>query len=746
MNKEAIDNKYRLINKYVISGRVKDAMDILYDLVVLTKSGEIRNQYEELNDTYHNILKYTLMGIKDPDRIKVYRRLQRSILELTDFAREQSLMLTTDMITYKIKHDLEKNQNLTREEALDTVGHLVFDHELSEMLKDTGNESSAKGTQGLPTHREILKRVFNTIWLTDHFKEGDIALVTNTSNSNTIPWHEKCLIISALTLSAMRCFDFEKLKLLYNCFKSKEDQVWERALIGFFIILFMYDERLFLYPEIDILLHELAADKENELHIENILVQFLKSKETEKITRKFNEEIVPEVIKLKPKIEDRLELDNILSDEFSDDKNPDWETFFKDTPDIYEKLEEMSKLQMEGSDVFLGTFSLLKQFDFFREMINWFLPFYTENEILNETIKKENSHFDNESFLTAVSKSAFLCNSDKYSFCLNIKRLPEAHKVSMLEMFNAEIESMNEIAREDELLNKPSLTKWTITQYIQDLYRFFKLYINKHEFYDIFNTRLDFHNKSFFTKIVKNVNIIRNIAEFLFEKDYFREALECYQILEKETEGSYELFEKIAYCYQQLENFDFALKYYKQAELFGTNSAWVLKKIAYCYRRMNDNKEALRYYREVEKLEPENLFVQASIGHCYLEMEDYEKALQYYFKVELEASDNHKILRPIAWIFFLQSKLQDAKKYYERIPPDKLNSYDFMNMGHVELCLGNRKAAVESYIRSVDSEDFNLKAFLLSFEEDKKHLIKNGLPEDDIPFIIDYLKYELKKG
>ena len=51
-----------------------------------------------------------------------------------------------------------------------------------------------------------------------------------------------------------------------------------------------------------------------------------------------------------------------------EDKNPEWETFFKESPDVYNKLEEFTNLQMEGADVFLGAFAMLKQFDFFNEI------------------------------------------------------------------------------------------------------------------------------------------------------------------------------------------------------------------------------------------------------------------------------------------------------------------------------------------------------------------------------------------
>ena len=48
---------------------------------------------------------------------------------------------------------------------------------------------------------------------------------------------------------------------------------------------------------------------------------------------KLMEEILPEMMKMQPKIEKNLDLENILSEDFSEDKNPDWEKVFEDSPD-----------------------------------------------------------------------------------------------------------------------------------------------------------------------------------------------------------------------------------------------------------------------------------------------------------------------------------------------------------------------------------------------------------------------------
>ena len=68
------------------------------------------------------------------------------------------------------------------------------------------------------------------------------------------------------------------------------------------------------------------------------------------------------MMKMKSTLEEKLDLDEILSSRGLEDENPDWETVFEDTPDLYNKIEEVSNLQMQGSDVFLSAFAMLKIF------------------------------------------------------------------------------------------------------------------------------------------------------------------------------------------------------------------------------------------------------------------------------------------------------------------------------------------------------------------------------------------------
>jgi len=681
-------------------------------------------------------------GVEDPERDTIYHHLRVSVLELADTALQHSYMNESDQYVYRLKKKIEYEAKQVKDDAINSIENLVFDEELADILKSS-IDSNIDEKEEYIKHNELLMKIFNLIWLTDKFKDSDLKLIETIWKAENFNWYERVIVISALTLSAIRCFDEKKINLMIDFTGNENNHIKYRSLVGLYLILYIYDRRLTLYPEIIKRLETIAGDNDIEKQIELITIQFLKSRETEKITRKLQEEILPEMVKYQPVIRDKLDLDNILSDDFYEDKNPDWERVFEDAPDLLDKLQEISKLQMEGADVFMSTFARLKHFNFFNDIINWFRPFYRENYELTEALANEEDNMKSTSFMEGLEESFFMCNSDKYSFCLNIPHMPGIQKTMMLEMFSAELESIREIQKDDELFNESSKAQSIYSQYIHDLYRFYKIHPLRNEFNDVFALKFDIYNCNTIRILVKDENILRNIGEFLFEKDHFDQALEVYHLLNKAGDNSMEIFEKMGYCYQQLKKYDEALSFYKKAELYEANRVWNLKKIALCYRHMKDYQESLNYFLEAEKVVKDDIYILTYIGHSYLDMKDFENALNYYYKVEFMAIENKKVLRPIAWCSFVLGKLDNAKKYYERLIEDHANKYDFMNMGHVEWCLGNRQLAIKNYKLSVNRGDNNFKSFQMGFEDDKQYLKKNGIDLKEIPLMLDYLKYQL---
>ncbi len=735
MNIKEIYSKYQLIIGQLKNKHILNAIKHLNDLVVSTQNGLLIDRFELQKETYKNILKHSFSEVEDPEKEKIYNHLVVTLFEITDISKET--LYTNALATgfYSQKKFFEERQD-KKQNVYDAINGLLKGEDLSSLFENQENETPDP-KQGI---HHIITDFFHFIWLTDKLSDEEYELLQRFFASGSVPWYYKSLIVSAITLSVQRCFDIHKLFFLFDLYKEFENQVWQRALVGIVLILYQYDKRLHFYPEIIEKISVLRKNEDIEKHIEMILIQLIRSKETEKINKKLKDEIIPEVEKIRPKLNDKLELDNILSDHLTEEKNPDWETVFQDTPDLLKKLEEISRMQMEGSDVFMSAFSMLKNFPFFNEISNWFIPFYKENEPAEKALQTEEQYIDVSKFVNSLANSAFMCNSDKYSFCFNVQMIPQQQKSQITELFKMELQGMEELSKEDELINQQTKDKTVITQYLQDIYRFYMLYKDKRFFYNIFHTDIDVYNTSFFSLFVQDKNVKRNIGEFYFEKEFYEDAITIFNQLNKGEDTSTELFEKTAFAYQRTKDYRKALEVYKKLEIADQEKTWTLKNIALCYRRLKKPEKAIEYYKKAEQHDPENLYIQTYLGHSYLDLKKYEEALKYYFKVEYMESSNNRIMRPIAWCSFVLGKFDTASKYYKKLldKPER-NKYDYINNGHVEWCKGNANQAIENYLQSIRQKNNTFEEFSKDYLGDKQDLLKHGIKELDFYLMLDNL-------
>ena len=736
MDANAVKKIYNEIAVNLHDRKILDAIEKLR--LLITESGKeyFADLLQQQFVTYENILKHSFSAVKDPEREKVYFFLIRNLLEMADELQETILTEKDTGNIFSLKRQLERSRRIERKEALAYLESLTYDIELTGILKGVNIESDV----AITSREDALVKVFNIIWLSDKYSESEMELLNAVCDSEKLPWHDKSLIVSALTLSLLRYFDTNKFNLLFRFVKVQEEFVWQRAMIGLFLGFLKYNDRFYLYPILKEETLELHKFPNIEKNIEAILVQFTKTRETESVSKKWKEEILPRMMKLRPKIEEKLDLENIFKDEFGEDKNPDWETVFEDAPDFLDKLQEFTEMQMEGMDVFMSAFSQLKNFPFFRKISNWFVPFYHENQSIQPYLKGSGDGVDLTPLVQKLEQTHFMCNSDKYSFCINLGMIPEQQKNMMMNMASAEMDSVSEVEKGDELINEFAKIKSIYAQYFQDLYRFYKLHPWRNEFEDIFLMDPNVFENPFLENLMVDPKTIRNIAEFYFDKKFYPYALKIFISLLERDRSDIELFEKIAFCYENIGDFENALDYYKRADIIESGRLWIIKKLALSSKFLNRWEDALSYCREAEKQNPDDLKIQANIGQCLIHLEKYEEALQYYFKVEVLAPENQKIRRPLAWCSFLIGKFDTARDYLERLlQNDPGNRYDLMNLGHVYWCMKQDEKALEYYSKSLE-ECKSAREFENSFYEDRKHLIRNGISAFDIDLMLEYVK------
>ena len=132
------------------------------------------------------MLTYTIEGINDPERNKVYIKLIQSILELSDQVRQDILSHHSGWNTYWIKQQTEKEQKLTGKTIVETVDDLMFKSELDEWLRLSNEINPDPESEISRKHKQLIRNIFNHLWLTDYYGEAEeslIDIILNSGNS-----------------------------------------------------------------------------------------------------------------------------------------------------------------------------------------------------------------------------------------------------------------------------------------------------------------------------------------------------------------------------------------------------------------------------------------------------------------------------------------------------------------------------------------------------------------------------------
>ena len=702
MTKNDILNNYNHLISLIINKKIYQAISMVKKIAAQTPNYSTDEGIEMVEGTYKLMLKYSIMGLKDPNRDNIFRQLQISLMMMADSIKQQQL-----------------RKFYPTELTPSHMPKLPF----KQMDKDIDENTMSDW--------------FNFLVTTDNISQDVELQINNAINDSKFKWYYKSLIISALTISLIYNFDIKKINILTRFYESGQEQIWQRALVGLFLTFYIYNTRLKLYPECKQIIDRLQLSENFTERYEAVVIQFIKAIGTEKITKQINDEIIPEMTKIVPGIKAKMESDARNEDKTFDEENPDWNDYFKENPGFLDKLAEISKLQMEGGDVFINTFSMLKTFKFFNKLSNWFIPFYTKNPEIKEISCGEKINMEN--FIKGLYSAPFICNSDKYSFCLSVNSMPDEQKATMGKYFNAEINQMNDIAEDDRLLHQTEISYKIITQYIQDLYRFFKINRLGKELNDIFETKFNPANTLLFNAATSKDGEKRKIGEFFFANGYYNQAYGIFEEISKEN-PDFEIFQKMGYSAQKQENYNLALKNYLNAQLFNSNQAWNLKKIGYCYRKLKQPEKALDYYLKAEAVDSDNLSVTTAIGRCQLEMENYEQALKYYFKVEYLDPGNTKRVRPIAWCNYVLGKYPQAEKYCKKIPENEISAEDLVLAGHIKRMLGQTETAINYYTKALKFKEYDINKLEDALKTDFKSSENQNIEEEN-NLILDYIQF-----
>ena len=738
MNRTKIKDFVKRTNSLIEKKELKNAFDSIGSLAEELQNWKITDRLNELKNNYKYMLHYLIEGSDDPEQDKIYAKLIRDTFKLTIDTAEVALINDSSELFFEKMRLSSVRAPLSLDEFSEQVRKNLDTKSLLTLFEE-GEEKRSRTKNNAQEHERVVREMFYSVFSAPRANDDTIKEYERFLKDEIVPVDDKSMFISALMLNIIQRFDAKKVLFLLECCAHENMHISMRSIISLTPILQIYINRWHLYPELISRLALLSDESFFKRRLLIAIIQFIQSRETEKITRKLTEEILPEMMKLSPIIGKKIKMDEWMGETGMDEKNPEWQKILDDAG-ITDKLQEFSNLQMQGADVFHSTFSNLKSYPFFNEMNNWFLPFNLEHSQLQGFLTE---NIENKGVVQSITNATFICNSDKYSFCFSIMMMPEEYRKMMSSQLGAESEELKNMSDEEFSINPYQVEESVCKQYVQDLYRFYKVFPRNNDFIDIFALPLDFHKIEAISTIISDPKNLEKIALYYFEKNHLPQALSAYEMLSDLDSTNSEVWQKIGYCKQQLVDIEGANEAYLRAELIESNNTWVLRRIAQCYRLLKKPEDALLYYKKLEKLHPEDLNIQLNIGHCFLELKEYEEALKNYFKVEWIDDTNTRVWRSIAWCSFLSHKFDVSQRYYQKVIEDKPSSHDFMNAGHVELALNNVKGAIKYYSESIKIIK-NMKSFKALMKGDFVELRLAGVDLKIIPALLDKIEYDLE--
>ena len=726
-----IESQRKNIAGLVERRRVKEAIDCLRKLSVEAANGFIMDKIDMVEQSYRYMLQYAADGVADPARDDIYEDIVSKIKEIAEMLVNEIEAKTSHKLYYSTlrmlrMHPVELDAMITRyreaDDAVRVYGELPEserEHEKTVVLQE--NKENAANL------------IFKKVWTMYPAVQPDVDKIRGLLCDTTLPESLKQQIVAAVMMNLLEHYSEPLLLLLVDSYLSVGGDLALKALCCVLLVMYKYRGQIGDSGKLRSRMSELADDSRACADIMMIFLQFIRSRTTERITKKVQTELVPKLMKLKPELRNKLHGMDFDDDPEAMAANPDWQEML-DKSGITAKMMELNKMQMEGGDVFLSSFAKLKSFPFFNDIANWFVPFSMDSSVVVRVLRNSKGRL-----MEMVDGSGVFCDSDKYSFVLSLAGLPEDRRMAVLGQFDEQSGAMAEMAK-SELSDPEKDRENTLNKFVQNLYRFFNLFPRRSEFYNVFACTLNLIEVPFVGDILSDSSNLKLIAEFYFKQELYSDAAILFSKLEHMSESGADLYQKLGFCYERMKDYRKAVANYERVDLINPDDLWTLKRLASCRRAAGEIREALDCYKRIEALQPDNTTVANNIGNCLLELGMVKEALKYYFKVDYLSGNSVKTMRPIAWCSFLDGNYAQSLEYYGKIMALKPSPDDYINSAHVRLAAGNVKEAVDDYRKAAADEGINKVA--ATVEADAEYLLAAGVDKMLIYLILDKLRYD----
>jgi tetratricopeptide (TPR) repeat protein len=578
-------------------------------------------------------------------------------------------------------------------------------------------------------HTQLMTELFAHILTADLWTDGQGESIEQLLLSPTVDSADQQLIVSAITLASMNCYDMVKFRTLIHVYQQSTDEyVRQRALFGW---VFSLDNELeeFLFPEMRTLVEQTVQNPNCMKELIELQEQFFYCLSADEDRNTIEKEIMPELLKNQQKMQHRDEQEQDEENILNDILHPDAEE------QEFEKLENtfhrMIDMQKQGSDVYFGGFSQMKRYPFFNEISNWFTPFFTDHPGVAHTWDK----YGNVKFLSSILEFGPFCNSDKYSFLLAFETVLNGIPENVRQMLDRGEAVMYQKLGTEEM----STPAYIRRIYLQDMFRFFRLNPLRNEFKNVFEK--DSFQSMFITRTAfDNTDIqahFKEVVAFLIKRNQKNYAKDLLANWFEEKYHDYDYYMLKGYLGDNVED-----SYRKALEL-NPQSERALLGLARIWFKHMDYEKALDAYNQLLEMNADKKSYQLNKAICLTNLCRFEEAEQILFRLNFEDADNLHVVRVLAWALTGDGKYEQAGRLYDQLlAQENPEDSDSINYGFYLWFTGKIDDAANcfrSYVTNAKPKDERWATLHSIIYKESDLLEMKGITDREIQMMIDWV-------
>lgn len=420
-----IDKKFlKTIDKAVASileGRLSEAFALLRTAAPEVDAPGLAADIDKLEKRYYYFLRFIGESSGEFSPEKDIRDISDAAMELVGKTVAAAYMKSGDSA-------IGSQLRFERLRPEDTFESVVSDFlsELARLRKDIG---AITDTRSRSTLERLGNDIFKRIWAAQVVSEDMERLVESLILDSSVPSYFREQMVSAVGLGTDVHNAPRRIAILREAMTSDNSRIALNAEIWLAIAMVLTGMRF----------------KSGTLpHIEQIYHAAIRA-------------ILPVD---RPAMPDLMNLGRSMADKSFE--NPDLSG--KD----YEAIHKIYEAQARGEDVFGGMLSHMRNFPFFSDIANWFMPFHSDNSVLADIVDGEGA-----AVAELMESVPALNDADKYALMLSLSMMPENLRQTQL---SAMVDGLHRLSGTEEFRRALEESKLTDTmligQFTGNIHRF----------------------------------------------------------------------------------------------------------------------------------------------------------------------------------------------------------------------------------------------------------------------------------